>query len=118
MMLQIFPIITLGRLITFERMVTCMIDKINKAGMQSAQNVPEVKGKTEKGVEKSKGKEVRKGASDSIVVEEGRKVAEYIEMAKSYPEIRVELVNSIKQAIENGTFKVDPEKIAKKILEG
>uniref|UniRef100_A0A7V4KEE6 Negative regulator of flagellin synthesis n=1 Tax=Fervidobacterium pennivorans TaxID=93466 RepID=A0A7V4KEE6_FERPE len=95
-----------------------MIDKINKAGLQGAQNVQEVKGKTEKNVEKSKVKGEVKNVADSIILEEGKKVAEYIEMAKSYPEIRVEFVNQIKQAIENGTFKVDVEKIAKKILEG
>ncbi|AFG36031.1 flagellar biosynthesis anti-sigma factor FlgM [Fervidobacterium pennivorans DSM 9078] len=95
-----------------------MIDKINKVGIHSAQNVQEVKGKTEKNVEKSKVKGEAKNVADSIILEEGKKVAEYIEMAKNYPEIRVELVNQIKQAIENGTFKVDVEKIAKKILEG
>ncbi|ANE41759.1 flagellar biosynthesis anti-sigma factor FlgM [Fervidobacterium sp. SC_NGM5_O18] len=95
-----------------------MIDKINKAGIQGAQNVQEVKGKTEKNVEKSKVKGEAKNVTDSITLEEGKKVAEYIEMAKNYPEIRIDLVNKIKQAIENGTFKVDVEKIAKKILEG
>jgi negative regulator of flagellin synthesis FlgM len=95
-----------------------MIDKINKAGIQGAQNVQEVKGKTEKNVEKSKVKDEAKNATDSIILEEGKKVAEYIEMAKNYPEIRINIVNQIKQAIENGTFKVDAQKIAKKILEG
>nr|WP_312058233.1 flagellar biosynthesis anti-sigma factor FlgM [Fervidobacterium pennivorans] len=95
-----------------------MIDKINKAGIQGAQNVQEVKGKTEKNVEKSKVKGEAKNVTDSITLEEGKKVAEYIEMAKNYPEIRIDLVHKIKQAIENGTFKVDVEKIAKKILEG
>jgi negative regulator of flagellin synthesis FlgM len=99
-------------------MVKCMIDKINKVEIHSAQNVQEVKGKTEKNVEKSKVKGEAKNATDSIILEEGKKVAEYIEMAKNYPEIRIDLVNKIKQAIENGTFKVDVEKIAKKILEG
>ncbi|WP_448375127.1 flagellar biosynthesis anti-sigma factor FlgM [Fervidobacterium sp.] len=95
-----------------------MIDKINKAGIQGAQNIQEVKGKSEKSVEKSKGKTEEMKVNEELVVEEGRKIAEYIEMAKNYPEIRTDLVKQIKDAIDSGTFKIDPEKIAKKILEG
>jgi negative regulator of flagellin synthesis FlgM len=95
-----------------------MIDKINKAGIQGAQNLQEVKGKGEKNVEKLKGKAEEKKVTDALVVEEGKKIAEYIELAKSYPEIRTELVKQIKDAIDSGTFKVNPEQIAKKILEG
>jgi len=101
-----------------ERMVNSMIDKINKAGIQGAQNLQEVKGKGEKNVEKLKGKAEEKKVTDALVVEEGKKIAEYIELAKSYPEIRTELVKQIKDAIDSGTFKVNPEQIAKKILEG
>jgi len=93
-----------------------MIDRINRAGqMQNAQNISELKGKENKRVEKSKVSEQEK---EALVVQEGKKVAEYIEMAKNYPEVRTELVQQIKEAIENGTFKVDVEKIAKKLLEG
>jgi len=99
-------------------MVNSMIDKINKAGIQDAQNLQEVKGKGEKNVEKLKGKAEEKKVTDALVVEEGKKIAEYIELAKSYPEIRTELVKQIKDAINSGTFKVNPEQIAKKILEG
>jgi len=95
-----------------------MIDKINKAGIQGAQNIQEVKGKSEKSVEKSKGKTEERKVNEELVVEEGRKIAEYIEMAKNYPEIRTDLVKQIKDAIDSGTFKIDPEKIVKKILEG
>jgi len=101
-----------------ERMVNSMIDKINKAGIQGAQNLQEVKGKGEKNVEKLKEKAEEKKVTDALVVEEGKKIAEYIELAKSYPEIRTELVKQIKDAIDSGTFKVNPEQIAKKILEG
>lgn len=93
-----------------------MIDRINRAGqMQNIQNISEIKGKESKRVEKSKVSEQKK---DDLVVQEGKKIAEYIEMAKNYPEVRAELVQQIKEAIENGTFKVDVEKIAKKLLEG
>lgn len=93
-----------------------MIDRINKATqMQNAQKISEAKGKENKRVEKSK---VSGQDKESLVVQEGKKVAEYIEMAKNYPEVRTELVRQIKEAIENGTFKIDIEKIAKKLLEG
>ncbi|HOA16372.1 MAG TPA: flagellar biosynthesis anti-sigma factor FlgM [Fervidobacterium sp.] len=92
-----------------------MIDRINRLGQQQVQNISNVKGKEEKPVEKSK---VKGGDEESLVIEEGRKVAEYIEMAKDYPEIRTDLVEQLKNAIQNGTFKVDVEKIARKILEG
>lgn len=93
-----------------------MIDRINRAGqMQNAQNISEQKGKENKRVEKSK---LSKEEKETLVVQEGKKVAEYIAMAKNYPEVRVELVQHIKEAIENGTFKIDVEKIVKKLLEG
>ncbi|MEJ5256915.1 MAG: flagellar biosynthesis anti-sigma factor FlgM [Fervidobacterium sp.] len=95
-----------------------MIDKINKLGVQGMQNLQEVKGKTEKDVEKSKVRKEDLKVSDQLIVEEGKRVAEYIEMAKTSSEVRTELVEQIKKAIEDGTFKVDVEKIAKKILEG
>ncbi|MBB6062529.1 negative regulator of flagellin synthesis FlgM [Thermosipho japonicus] len=38
--------------------------------------------------------------------------------SKNIPEVREKLVNELKQAIENGTFKIDPEKIARSILGG
>ncbi|MGB9615669.1 MAG: flagellar biosynthesis anti-sigma factor FlgM [Fervidobacterium sp.] len=94
-----------------------MIDKINKLNqLQGTQNIPELKkqGKEDKRVEKSNGAQ----EADKLVIEEGKKVAQYIEMAKSYPEVRVELVEKIKKAIENNAFSVNPEKIAKKLLEG
>ncbi|MFN4200864.1 MAG: flagellar biosynthesis anti-sigma factor FlgM [Fervidobacterium gondwanense] len=94
-----------------------MIDKINKLGVQGMQNLQEVKGKTEKDVEKSKVRKEDLKVSDQLIVEEGKRVAEYIEMAKTSSEVRTELVEQIKKAIEDGTFKVDVEKIAKKILE-
>ncbi|MGQ9856626.1 MAG: flagellar biosynthesis anti-sigma factor FlgM [Fervidobacterium sp.] len=95
-----------------------MIDKINKLAVQGMQNLQEVKGKTEKDVEKSKVRKEDLKVSDQLIVEEGKRVAEYIEMAKTSSQVRTELVEQIKKAIEDGTFKVDIEKIAKKILEG
>lgn len=92
-----------------------MIDRINRVGqMQQMQNVSEAKGKEERRAERS----VVKAEPDSLVVQEGKRIAQYIQMAKEYPEVRQALVNALREAIENGTFKVDPGKIARKILEG
>ncbi|MFN6992436.1 MAG: flagellar biosynthesis anti-sigma factor FlgM [Fervidobacterium sp.] len=93
-----------------------MIDRINRTNqMQNPQNLSDIKGKGEKRVEKSK---VKEPEQDSLVVEEGKKFAQYIDMAKNYPEVRVQLVQQIKDAIEKGSFAIDVEKIAKKLLEG
>lgn len=93
-----------------------MIDRINRANqMQNSQNLSDIKGKGEKRVEKSK---VKEPEQDSLLIEDGKKFAQYIDMAKSYPEVRVQLVQQIKEAIEKGSFKIDVEKIAKKLLEG
>ncbi len=90
-----------------------MIDRVNRAGqMQGVQHIQEAKGK-----EAKKREELRdKVDNEALLVESGKKVAEYISMAKNYPEIRTELVQKLKEAIENGTFKVDVDKIAKKLL--
>lgn len=42
----------------------------------------------------------------------------YLELASKLPEVRTKFVNELKQAIENGTYKIDSEKISKKMLGG
>lgn len=39
-----------------------------------------------------------------------------LKKAKEIPEVREELVMKLKESIENGTYQIDPEKIARKIL--
>lgn len=93
-----------------------MIDRISRLNQtQNSQNLSQIKGKEDKSTEKSK---VKGQETDSLVIEEGKKVAQYIDMAKNYPEVRVQLVQQIKEAIEKGSFEIDVEKIAKKLLEG
>ncbi|ODN31072.1 flagellar biosynthesis anti-sigma factor FlgM [Fervidobacterium thailandense] len=90
-----------------------MIDRVNRAGqMQGAQHIQETKGKEAKKGEKLREKEEK----EALLIEDGKKVAEYIAMAKNYPEVRTELVQKLKEAIENGTFKIDVDKIARKLL--
>ncbi|BBE30445.1 hypothetical protein OSSY52_05860 [Tepiditoga spiralis] len=40
----------------------------------------------------------------------------YIEIAKSLPETRTSLINSIKEAIDNGLYKINSNKIAELML--
>jgi negative regulator of flagellin synthesis FlgM len=42
----------------------------------------------------------------------------YLELASKLPDVRKKLVNEMKSAIENGTYKIDAEKISKKMLGG
>lgn len=42
----------------------------------------------------------------------------YLDLASKLPEVRTKLVNDLKSAIENGTYKIDVDKITKKMLGG
>ncbi len=91
-----------------------MIDRINNTNnISNIQKQNLVQGKTKKSVEKLNEKE-----KEVISLSGGKKFAELLEEAKNVPEVRTEIINELKNAIENGTFKVDPKNIAKKILEG
>ncbi|MFQ5671675.1 MAG: flagellar biosynthesis anti-sigma factor FlgM [Nitrospinales bacterium] len=56
-------------------------------------------------------------AEQVSVSSKARDIQRAHEVIKSSPDIRTEKVNRIKQAIADGTFKVDSEKLAGKILE-
>ncbi|ONN27657.1 flagellar biosynthesis anti-sigma factor FlgM [Thermosipho affectus] len=45
-------------------------------------------------------------------------IKKLLEDSKKLPEVREKLVLELKEAIKNGTFKIDAEKIAKSILGG
>lgn len=47
---------------------------------------------------------------------EGKKIAELMAAVGQLPEVRTEMVNSVKEAIESGNYKIDSPKIAEKIL--
>ncbi len=54
--------------------------------------------------------------SDAFVRSEGINIAELIRMAKESPEVRQQLVDQIREAIEKNVYNVDPERIAKRLL--
>jgi len=45
-----------------------------------------------------------------------REVAVLVAAINQLPEIREQKVQEVKQAVDNGTYKVDPQKVAEKIL--
>ncbi len=71
-------------------------------------------GEKQKKVEKSKG-EIRKEKLSSTSKGEVEKV---MEEARRIPDVRRELVEEIKKAIESGNYVIDVENIAKKLLGG
>ena len=48
---------------------------------------------------------------------EARQVASFVEAAKGFPEVRVEKVEKMREAIQQGTYSVDPRAVARAILE-
>ncbi len=71
-------------------------------------------GEKQKKVEKSKG-EIKKEELSSTSKSEVEKV---MEEARKIPDVRRELVEEIKKAIESGNYVIDAENIAKKLLGG
>jgi len=49
---------------------------------------------------------------------EGLRLAEVLKRAAALPEVRQELVEKFRDAIENGTYQVNIDRIAKKLLGG
>ena len=45
-----------------------------------------------------------------------REISKLREMARSLPEERLEKVEQVRAMIENGTYKIEPEKIAEKMI--
>ncbi len=59
----------------------------------------------------------RQRQSDRIdISQRGKEVAAIIASLNSLPDIREEKVQALKEAIDKGTYKIDPVKIAEKML--
>jgi len=70
---------------------------------------------TEKGrINKGQGGKVQRKV-ENVDISGKVEILNLLRRAKDIPEIREELVARLRESIENGTYKVDPEKIAKKI---
>jgi negative regulator of flagellin synthesis FlgM len=88
-----------------------MVEKIG--GVGGLGPIREI-GESQKKVEKSKGKKELEKLSPSTRGE----VEKVLEEAKKLPDIRQELVEDIKKAIESGNYVIDVENIARKLLKG
>ena len=80
-----------------------MIEKIEGPG-----GVNPLKGPQSTNIEKLKGKTVKK---DELILKD------MLEASKNSPDIREKLVEELRKAIEGGTYVVNVENIARKILE-
>ena len=87
-----------------------MVDRIEGVG-----GLQPIKGPKGERVEKSKGK-VEK--SDEIRTESKAVLDDLMERIKNEPEVREKLVEELKRALENGLYRIDPDEIAKRMLEG
>lgn len=60
--------------------------------------------------------ESRKRADQVNVSSIGRQIQYYLEIARSVPDLRMEQVDGLKRAHQNGHYEVDPERLARKII--
>jgi negative regulator of flagellin synthesis FlgM len=51
------------------------------------------------------------------ISKEGMEIAKYAEAYSGVPDMRIEKIEEIKSRIQNGSYKVSSEELAKKILE-
>jgi flagellar biosynthesis anti-sigma factor FlgM len=47
----------------------------------------------------------------------GREVQYYLEIARGIPDVREDLVEALRQTLQNGQYSVDSNRLAKKIIE-
>ena len=86
-----------------------MIERIEGPG-----GVNPLKGPQSANVEKLKGKAVKK---DELILEGSVQLKDMLEASKNSPDVREKLVEELRKAIEGGTYVVNVENIARRILE-
>lgn len=77
---------------------------------QQSLNIKKIHDKKSKTIEKNQKEKIETSLKISG---ESKK---YIEIAEKLPETRTNLINSIKEAIDNGLYKIDSDKIAELML--
>ncbi|HMK50630.1 MAG TPA: flagellar biosynthesis anti-sigma factor FlgM [Thermodesulfovibrionales bacterium] len=70
------------------------------------------------GNEKASAPEKPRTLSDKVDISgKGKEIAELMAAVNQLPDVRSDKVEAVKKAIESGTYKIDPRKIAEKFLE-
>ena len=83
-----------------------MVEKIGGTGkLQYLQGIPV-----------QEREKLKRSEGEVLDTENSETIRSMIEKAKEYPDYRSSLVESLKVAIENGTFEIDENKIASKIV--
>ncbi|MFN3740052.1 MAG: flagellar biosynthesis anti-sigma factor FlgM [Thermodesulfovibrionales bacterium] len=84
---------------------------------------PQVSGKNVKKVSEEKAISIKRNSSvqslrkDRVdISERAKEAARLIEAIKAIPDIRTEKVDEIREAISSGKYRIEPMKIAEKIL--
>ncbi len=68
--------------------------------------------------DKAKKTELQKNAQDKVQLSErAKKVEQLTKAVEAVPDVRLDRVQALKKAIQEGTYRVDPEKIAQKMIE-
>ncbi|HAM52148.1 MAG TPA: flagellar biosynthesis anti-sigma factor FlgM [Nitrospiraceae bacterium] len=56
-------------------------------------------------------------AADKVDISgQGKEIADIMASVNQLPDVRTDKVNQVRQAIESGSYSVDPSKVAQKIL--
>ena len=96
------------------------IDRINQHQNDPAVTGPSASRRSERSAENQpKDQERVRPASDSVEISDlARELAKARQAVDAAPDVRADKVAAIKKRIEDGTYSVSPELLARKLLEG
>jgi negative regulator of flagellin synthesis FlgM len=97
------------------------IDRINQSHNDPAVTGPSASRRSERSAENQpkQDQERVRPASDSVEISDlARELAKARQAVDAAPDVRADKVAAIKKRIEDGTYSVSPELLARKLLEG
>ncbi len=86
--------------------------KISKIGTGGVYNIDQVKNKPE--VKRS---QYEKKAGEQVRISVKGEIERYKEMIRRIPEVREEKVRQIREAILQGNYRIEPEKVSRRMIE-
>jgi negative regulator of flagellin synthesis FlgM len=92
--------------------------KIDGNGLPESKDIGPITHKVIKteGQDRASGVERTKPADRVEISIKGKEIAEFMAAINQIPEVRIDRVNEIKEAIESGNYRIDPSGIAEKML--